>query len=102
MERAIKDEIALLNQDQNLLYRSLIILLIVDGSALYVKEATFMMLATINNKIAFCENKTGVFHFNVVQQLNKLSYIKMGPSAVRHPVVLLLFSYIFKKVLLLN
>jgi hypothetical protein len=38
------------------------------------------MLSTINNKIAFCEHmsKTGVFHFSVLQLLNKLLHIKMS------------------------
>jgi hypothetical protein len=43
-------------------------------------------LSSINNEIAFCEHKTGVFHFNVLQLLNKLSLIKICPSALRHPV----------------
>jgi hypothetical protein len=34
-----------------------------------------MMSSIINNKIAFCEHKTGVFCFNVLQLLNKLLHI---------------------------
>jgi hypothetical protein len=46
-----------------------------------------MMLSTINNNIAFCEHKTGVFRFTVLQLLNKLSHIKMCPLALRHSTV---------------
>jgi hypothetical protein len=45
-----------------------------------------MMLSTINNETAFREHKTAVFHFNVLQLLNKLSRIKMCLSALRHPL----------------
>ena len=45
-----------------------------------------MKLSTINNKIAFCDHKTGVFHFNVLQSLNKLSHIKMRLLALHHPL----------------
>jgi hypothetical protein len=47
------------------------------------------MLSTIHNKIAFCEHKTGVFHFNVLQILNKLLHIKMCPLVLRHPILLI-------------
>jgi hypothetical protein len=43
-----------------------------------------MILSTINNKTAFCEHNAGVFHFNVLQLINKLSHIKMCLSALHH------------------
>ena len=46
-----------------------------------------MVLSAINNKIAFCELKTGVFRFNVLQLLNKLLHFKMCPSALCHPLL---------------
>jgi hypothetical protein len=42
------------------------------------------MLSTINNKIALCEHKAGVFYFSVLQLLDTLSHIIMCQSALRH------------------
>jgi hypothetical protein len=86
LKRVIKDEIALLNQDQNLLYR------VFDDFVDDLRQGTlcqgshFHELSTINNKTAFCVYKIGVFHFNVLQLLNRLSHKKMCPSALCHPV----------------
>jgi hypothetical protein len=44
-----------------------------------------MVLYTTKNEIAFSEYKTGVFHFNGLQLLYKLSDIKLCPSAQYHP-----------------
>lgn len=67
LEHAIQCEIALINQDQNFLHW------VVDNSADHLRQSA-----------VFCEHNTGVFDFNILQQLNKLLHIKMCFSALRH------------------
>lgn len=84
MERAIQYEIALINQDHNLLQW------VVDNLVDRLRHNTVFQgghhhdVTTINNKIAFCEHNAGVFHYIVLQLLKNLLHIKMCFSALRH------------------
>ena len=65
MECAIQYEIALINQDHNLLHR------VVDNFVDRLRHSTVFQgghhhdVTTINNKTTFCEHNAGVFHYNV-------------------------------------
>jgi hypothetical protein len=84
MERVIQYEIALINQDHNLLHW------VVDNPVDCLRHSTVFQgsqhhdVTTINNKTAFCEHHAGVFHYNVLQLQNKLLHIKMCVSSLCH------------------